>query len=86
MSFRKEIYNLQARKDIYIIQDSLFAKRELVLFDFIYPHNLYLFSGVPQIYVAADKNKINNPVVQIGHAMRPASAMSTLHHEHCSSS
>ena len=44
-----------ARKEIYIIQDSLF--------DFICPHNSYLFSGIPQIYVAADKNKINNPVL-----------------------
>ena len=33
------------------------------LFDFIYPHNSYLFSGIPQINVAADKNKINNPVL-----------------------
>ena len=40
-----------ARKEIYIIQDSLFAKRESFLFDFIYPHNSYLFSGIPQIYV-----------------------------------
>ena len=29
------------------------------MFDFIYPHNSYLFSGIPQINVAADKNKIN---------------------------
>ena len=33
------------------------------MFDFIYPHNSYLFSGIPQINVAADKNKINNPVL-----------------------
>ena len=32
------------------------------MFDFIYPYNSYLFSGIPQINVAADKNKINNPV------------------------
>ena len=46
-----------------MIQDSLFAKRESFLFDFIYSHNSYLFSGIHQIYVAADKNKINNPVL-----------------------
>ena len=51
------------RKEIYIIQDSLFAKRESFLFDFIYPHNSNLFSGIPQMYFAADKNKINNPVL-----------------------
>ena len=33
------------------------------MIDFIYPHNSYLFSGIPKIYVAADKNKINNPVL-----------------------
>ena len=33
------------------------------MFDFIYPHNSYLFSGIPQIIVAANKNKINNPVL-----------------------
>ena len=33
------------------------------LFDIVYPHNLYLFSGIPQINVAADKNMINNPVL-----------------------
>ena len=33
------------------------------LFDFIYPHNSYLFSGTPPIYVSADKNKNNNPVL-----------------------
>ena len=27
------------------------------LFDFVYPHNSYLFSGIPQIYVAPNKNK-----------------------------
>ena len=53
----------QASKGIYIIQDSLFAKRESSLFDFIYPNNSYLVFGIPQIYVAADKNKINNPVL-----------------------
>ena len=30
------------------------------MFDFIYLHNSYLLSGIPQIYVAADKNKSNN--------------------------
>ena len=34
--------------------------RESFLFDFIYLHNSYLLSGIPQIYVAADKNKSNN--------------------------
>ena len=54
-----------ARKEFYIIQDSLFAKRESFLFDFIYPHKLnsYLFSGIPQVYVAAHKNRINNAVL-----------------------
>ena len=33
------------------------------MFDFIYPHNSYLFSGIPQMNVADDKNKINNPVL-----------------------
>ena len=33
------------------------------LFHFIYPHNSYLFFGIPQINVATDKNKINNPVL-----------------------
>ena len=28
------------------------------LFHFRYPHNSYLFSGIPQIDVAADKNNI----------------------------
>ena len=42
---------------------SLFAKRESFLFHFIYPYNSYQFYGIPQIYVAADKNKINNPVL-----------------------
>ena len=26
------------------------------------PHNSYLFSGIPQVNVADDKNRINNPV------------------------
>ena len=55
-----------ARKEIYITLKRfiiLFAKQESFLFDFIDPHNSYLFSGIPQIYVAADKNKINNPVL-----------------------
>ena len=33
------------------------------LLRFIYHHNSYLFSGIPQMYVAANKNKINNPVL-----------------------
>ena len=60
---KKKRKKKDARKKIYIIQDSLFAKWESFLFDFIDPHNLYLVSGIPQIYVAADKNKINNPVL-----------------------
>ena len=32
------------------------------MFDLIYPHNSHLFSGIPQINVAADKNMINSPV------------------------
>ena len=52
------------------------------MFDFIYQHNSYLFSGIPQINVAADKNKINNPVLQTNiylrvflrtHARKPVS-------------
>ena len=54
---------MHARKYSTKIQDSLFAKQESFLIDFIYPHNSYLFSGIPKIYVAADKNKINNPVL-----------------------
>ena len=47
------------------LHDSRFIVREAgvfrtFLFDFIYPHNSYLFSGIPQINVAADKNKIND--------------------------
>ena len=34
-----------------------------ILFDFIYPHNSSLFFATPQIYVAADKNKIYSPVL-----------------------
>ena len=30
------------------------------MFDFIYPHDSYLFSGIPQRNVEAEKNKINN--------------------------
>ena len=33
-----------------------------IWFDFIYPHNSSLFFATPQIYVAADKNKIYSPV------------------------
>ena len=48
------------------LHDSRFIVREAgvfrtFLFDFIYPHNSYLVSGIPQINVAADKNKINDP-------------------------
>ena len=32
-----------------------------IWFDFIYPHNSGLFFATPQIYVAADKNKIYSP-------------------------
>ena len=32
-----------------------------IWFDFIYPHNSSLFFATPQIYVAADKNKIYSP-------------------------
>ena len=32
-------------------------------FDFIYPHNSILLFANPQIYVAADKNKIYSPVL-----------------------
>ena len=50
------------------LHNSRFIAREArvfrtFLFDFIYPHNSYLFSGIPQINVAADKNKITNPVL-----------------------
>ena len=34
-----------------------------IWFDFIYPHNSSLFFATPQIYVAADKNKIYSPVL-----------------------
>ena len=34
-----------------------------IWFDFIYPHNSSLFFENPQIYVAADKNKIYSPVL-----------------------
>ena len=36
---------------------------EICFFDFTYSYNSYSFSGIPQIYVAADKNNINNPVL-----------------------
>ena len=32
-----------------------------IWFGFIYPHNSSLFFATPQIYVAADKNKIYGP-------------------------
>jgi len=34
-----------------------------IWFDFIYPHNSSLFLATPQIYVAADNNKIYSPVL-----------------------
>ena len=34
-----------------------------IWFDFIYPHNSSLFFATPQIYVAADKNKIYSPAL-----------------------
>ena len=46
---------------------SKFTKFKLIVpgiwFDFIYPHNSSLFFATPQIYVAADKNKIYSPVL-----------------------
>ena len=52
---------------------SKFTKFKLILrdarvfpgiwFDFIYLHNSSLFFATPQIYVAADKNKIYSPVL-----------------------
>ena len=57
------LMHIDARKKVYIIQDSLSAKWESFLFNFIDPHNSYSVSGIPQIFVAADKNKINNPVL-----------------------
>ena len=30
------------------------------MLQFIYHRNSYLFSGIPQIYAAANRNKINN--------------------------
>ena len=34
-----------------------------IWFDFIYPYNSILFFATPQIYVAADKNKIYSRVL-----------------------
>ena len=51
---------MHARK-FYIVREA--GVFRTFMFDFIYPHNSYLFSGIPQINVAADKNKINNPVL-----------------------
>ena len=55
------------------MQASKFTKFKLIVrdarvfpgiwFNFIYPHNSSLFFATPQIYVAADKNKIYNPVL-----------------------
>ena len=33
------------------------------LLHFIYHHNSNVLSGIPKMYVAANKNKINNPVL-----------------------
>ena len=33
-----------------------------IWFDLIYPHNSSLFFATPQLYVAADENKIYSPV------------------------
>ena len=57
---------LDARKEIYIIQFITVRDGGVfpgVWFDFIYPHNSYLFFAIPQIYVAAVKNKIYSPVL-----------------------
>ena len=35
------------------------------MFDFIYPHNSYLFSGIPQINVADNKNKRLSLIVRV---------------------
>ena len=49
------------------LHHSRFIVREagIVFVPFYIPHELnsYLFSGIPQISVAADKNEINNPVL-----------------------
>ena len=34
-----------------------------IWFEIIYPHNSSLFFATPQMYVAADKNKIYSPVL-----------------------
>ena len=34
-----------------------------IWFDFIYTHNSTLFFATPQIYVAADENKIYSPLL-----------------------
>ena len=35
-----------------------------IWFDFIYPHNSSLFLATPQIYIAADYNKIYCPALE----------------------
>ena len=55
------------------MQASKFAKFKFIVrdarvflgiwFDFIYPHNSSLLFATPQIYVAADKNKIYSPLL-----------------------
>ena len=59
----KSVLNQSEASKMNARKFSLFAKRESFLFHFIYPYNSYQFYGIPQIYVAADKNKINNPVL-----------------------
>ena len=39
------------------------------MFDFIYPHNSYLFSGIPQISVADDKR--HAPLKKVFYANGP---------------
>ena len=63
---RREIYRpVSPSSQLYLINIACSRRGSLpdVLFDFTYPHNSYLFSGIPQINVAADKNTINNPVL-----------------------
>ena len=55
------------------MQASKFTKFKLIVrdagafpviwFDFIYPRNSSLFFASPQMYVAADKNKIYSPIL-----------------------
>ena len=45
----------------------------MFLLHFIHHHNSYLFSGIPQIYVAANKNKINIRAFLRTHACKQVS-------------